>query len=330
MITIKDVASFAEVSVATVSRVLNNMGTVAPETKERVLKAINDLHYQPNLLARHLRRSETRMILVLLPNISNPFYARLVKGMEDVGQKNGYSIMLCNTDSDQSRERTYLEFLHNHLSDGVIFMAPELPREELSVIGKNFPVVQCCEYKEGASVSHVSIDNLGAAYRAVNHLLDLGHRRIAIISSDNRFVSTIQREIGYRKALEEAGIKADEELIRHGDYSFNSGFEVAKQFIGIKDRPTAIFAISDIMAIGAMKAVRTSGLKIPDDIAVVGFDNISFSSMCDPMLTTISQPKYDLGCVTMELLIKQIQGEVKEPRDILLESKLIIRESTVS
>lgn len=329
MSTIQDVARLAGVSVATVSRVLNNSSSVTGKTKETVLEAIKKLDYQPNLLGRNLRRAETRMVLVLLPNISNPFYPGVVKGIEDVAHKNGFNIMLCNTDSDRSREKICLEMLKNRLSDGVVFMAPELDKTELTDIGRDFPVVQCCEYKEGAVVSHVSIDNTAAAYKAVKHLLGLGHRRIGMISSNNSFLSTIQRESGYRKALEEAGISFDADLVKYGDYSFISGLRAANQLLSSKDKPTALFAISDIMAIGALRAVKENGLKVPDDIAVIGFDNISFSSMYDPPLTTISQPRYDIGCVAMELLLKQIRGELKNPRDVVLEYELVIRESTV-
>lgn len=329
MATIQDVAKKAGVSVATVSRVLNSSPSVSQEAKEKVMNAIKELNYHPNLLGRNLRRMETKMILALLPNISNPFYARIVKGIEDVGHKNGYNVMLCNTDSDIKRERIYLELLKNRLSDGVIFMAPEMDKDELTLIGQNYPVVQCCEYKEGASVSHVSIDNFAAAYKAVKHLTGLGHQRIAMISSDNKFLSTKQREAGYKKALEDEGIKIDEALIKYGDYGFKSGLRAAKQLLLPDLRPTAIFAISDLMAVGVIRAVKEAGLKVPEDVAVVGFDDISFASMYDPMLTTISQPKYDLGCVAMELLLKHINEKLSEPQNIILEHELIIRESTV-
>lgn len=329
MSTIQDVAREAGVSVATVSRVMNNSPSVSDITRERVLEAIKKLDYQPNLLGRNLRRTETRMILVLLPNIANPFYSRIVKGAEDVAHKNGYNIMLCNTDSDKNREKLYLDLLKNRLSDGVIFMASELSKDELMETGRNFPVVQCCEHKEGAGVSHVSIDNLAAAYKAVKHLISLGHTRIGMISSKNNFLSTIHRELGYKKALDDSGIDFDPSLIKYGDYGFKSGLRAAKQFLDMEDRPTAIFAISDTMAVGVIKAAGEAGLKVPDDIAVAGFDNISLASMCEPPLTTISQPKYDLGCTAMDLLLRQIRGELKEPEKVLLEYELIIRESTV-
>jgi DNA-binding LacI/PurR family transcriptional regulator len=327
--TIQDVAKAAGVSVATVSRVLNKSNTVTGATRDAVLEAIRQLDYRPNLLGRNLRRTETKLVLALLPTIANPFYSRIVKGIEDVAQKNGYSVMLCNTDSSADRERLYLGMLKNRLADGVILMAPEIGGEELTAVGSDFPVVQCCEYIEGAKVSHVRIDNYSAAKKAAKHLVTLGHRKIGLISSRNCFLSTVSREQGFRSVLEEAGCPLEENATAYGDYSFKSGHRAALSLLSQKDTPTAIFAISDIMAIGVLRAAREKGLKVPEDLAVVGFDNISFSSMCDPMLTTVSQPKYDIGCTAMDLLLKTIQGELKEPVEIILENELIIRESTI-
>jgi LacI family transcriptional regulator, repressor for deo operon, udp, cdd, tsx, nupC, and nupG len=328
MITIQEVAKEAGVSVATVSRVLNNSPSVNPETRIRVQSVIDRLNYQPNLLGRNLRRAETRMILVLLPSISNSFYTKIVGGIEDIAHRNGYNIMLCNTNMDIQREKVYLELLKNRLADGVILMAPTLKKDELSHIGESFPVVQCCEYIEGARVSHVSIDNKNAAIRAIKHLISLGHKEIAMISCKNKFVSTSQREEGYKKALYENGIEFNPQLIQYGDYSFKSGVVATKQILSMANRPTAVFAISDMMAIGAVKEIKLQGLGVPKDIAVVGFDNINFAAMYDPALTTISQHQYDMGCTVMELLLRQIRGEVREPQEIILDHELIIREST--
>ncbi len=327
--TIQDVAKAAGVSVATVSRVLNNSSSVAGTTRDAVLEAIKRLDYRPNLLGRNLRRTETRLVLALLPNIANPFYSRIVKGMEDVAHKNGYNVMLCNTDSNAERERIYLELLKNRLADGVIFMAPEIDGSELSAIGESYPIVQCCEYKEGARIPQVSIDNHAASMKVAKHLISLGHKRIGLISCRNSFLSTARREQGFRMALESAGLALGEQFAVYGDYSFKSGHRAALNLLSLQDRPTAIFAISDIMAIGVLRAAREKGLKVPEDLAVAGFDNISFASMCEPMLTTVSQPKYDLGCTAMELLLRKLRGELKEPVDIVLENELVIRESTI-
>jgi len=319
----------AGVSVATVSRVINNSSHVSEKTRESVMKAMKTLDYRPNLLGRNLRRTETRIILVLLPSISNPFYSRVVKGIEAVARENSYNIMLCNTDSERERELVYIQMLQNKLADGVIFMAPELDSRELSEIGGNFPVVQCCEYKEGALVSQVSIDNFSGAYKAVLHLAKLGHKRIGLITCKNLFVSTIQRGTGYKKAIEDAGLIFDTNLIKYGNYSFKSGIKAAKQFLLTPgEKPTAVFAISDIMAIGAIRGFKEKGINVPDDISIMGFDDISYAAMYNPTLTTIWQPQYELGCEAMRLLLMQIRGEIKHPDNVVLEHELIKREST--
>lgn len=327
--TIQDVAKAAGVSVATVSRVLNDSPSVSGKTRDTVLEVIRKLGYQPNLLGRNLRRTQTKLVLVLLPSIANQFYSKVVKGIEDVAHKNGYNIMLCNTDSDRNREKVYIALLKNRLADGVILMASELGDEELSQLGRSFPVVQCSEYKGHLGVSYAAIDNKSAACREVGHLIGLGHKRIGMISCRNKLLSTIKREEGYQKALQEAGIAFDDALVAYGDYGFTSGMRASRTLLKLPDRPTAIFAISDNMAIGAMKAARESGLEIPSDLAVAGFDNISFAVMCEPMLTTISQPKYELGCTAMEVLLRQMRGERSEPEEVLLEYELVIRGSTV-
>lgn len=329
MPTIWDVAKKAGVSVATVSRVINNNPAVSNTTFEKVMQAIEELDYKPNLLGRNLRRTENRMILVLLPTISNPFYSKIVKGIEKVARENGYNVLLCNTESKVDTEKAYLKLLKNRLSEGAIFMAPVIDREELSAISRKFPVVQCCEYKEEAYVSYVSIDNFSAAYKAVQYLIGLGHKRIGMISCGNNYVSTIQRKEGYKKAIEDGGIAFNEELVKFGNYGFKSGIRAAKQFLSKKDNlPTAIFAISDSMAIGAIRCFKENGLKVPEDISVIGFDDITYASMYDPMLTTVSQPQVELGCEAMELLLAQIRGYITEPKSIFLDYELIIREST--
>ena len=329
MPTIQDVAKKAGVSVATVSRVINQNPAVSDITYKNVMQAIDELDYRPNLLGRNLRRTENRMILVLLPSISNPFYSKIVKGIERVARENGYNILLCNTDSKIETEKTYLKLLKNRLSEGAIFMAPVIEREEMSDIGKGFPIVQCCEYKEDAHVSYISINNFSAAYKAVQYLIGLGHKKIGMISCNNNYISTIQRRAGYEKAIVDGGLVFDESLVKIGNYGFKSGIRAGKQFLLKKDNlPTAIFAISDSMAIGAIRCFKENGLTVPEDISFIGFDDITYAAMYDPMLTTVSQPQVDLGCEAMELLLMQIRGEVNEPRSIFLDHELIIREST--
>jgi len=327
--TINDVAKKAGVSVATVSRAINGNTYVSPETLLKVKKAIDELNYKPNLLGRDLRRTRSERVLVLLPNISNPFYSEIVKGIEDVANRNGYSIMLCNTDSDIKREKKYIKMLKSRLADGAILMASEMTCEELTELSMEVPMVQCCEYKEGIPVLHVSIDNEEAAYKATRHLIGLGRSRIAFIGANTQFLSSSLREKGYLKALADAGIGHNPAFMRYGNYGYKSGYRNMKQLLALDERPDAVFCISDLMAIGAIRAATDEKLKVPDELAVCGFDNIHFSSMFQPSITTISQPMYDLGCTSMDALIRMMEGKNTDAACYFLEHELVIRESTV-
>lgn len=329
MANIRDVAEEAGVSIATVSRVLNNSDEVSPETRTRVEEVIEEIGYRPNLLGRNLRRSETRMILVSLHSISNPFYSRVVRGIEEGGREQDYDILIYNNNGNPQRERLYLGLLENRLVDGVILMSPQIPAGELVQMGREYPLIQCCEYIKDASVPRVSVDNVAAARTAVEHLIERGHRRIAMISGCGEVLSAVQREEGYRQALEESGLDYDSELIRSGHYTYKGGQRAAREFLEHSERPTAIFAISDIMAVGAIRAIKAAGLKIPEDVAVVGFDNSEISALYDPRLSTISQPRYDLGRITVELLVRMIKGEELDKKEHYLEHELIIRESSL-
>lgn len=329
MPTIREVAREAGVSIASVSRVLNNPEVVSPETRARVEKAINKLDYRPNLLGRNLRRSETRMILIILPTISNSFYTEIIKGIEDRMHFDDYYVMVTNTDGEMEREKIYFDLLKNRLVDGVVVFGPVLSSQELTEIARQFPVVQCCEYIEKATVSRVSIDNIKAASTATNHLINCGYRRIAMISGHPDLFSSIHREQGYKKALEEAGLQFSPELIKYGSYGYKGGLRAASEFLIMDEKPDAIFAISDMMAIGAIRAIKESGLKVPDDIGVMGFDNIEISAIFEPRLTTISQPRYDLGKITADLILQMIETKENIVKEIYLEHELLIRESTI-
>lgn len=328
MATIQDVAKKANVSVATVSRVINNSPLVSADACNKVIGAIAQLNYSPNMLGRNLRKTQTHMILVLLPSIANPFYSTIVKGIEDAANESGYSIMLCNTDSDLKRESVYIELLMQKLADAAIFMATELDQKSLGALAGAYPVIQCCEYKEGAKAAHVSINNFNAAYDATAHLIRSGHKRIGYITCDNDFLSTAQRLSGFKSALSDSNIIVNESLIVSGDYSFQSGYLAAKALLSAKEKPTAVFAISDVMAIGAIRAFIDSGLSVPHDISVMGFDDISVSAMYSPSLSTIAQPKYSLGKASAQYLLKMLGTSTVSYENIYLDHKLMIREST--
>lgn len=332
LITIREVAKRAGVSIATVSRVLNNDKRVKEDTYDRVRSIIDKYDYQPNMLGRNLRRTETKMILVITPSVSYPFHARVMEGIEETAVNNSYNIILCNTKLDSIKEEYYLDLLKTKRADGVIIMSPVLSLDKLHKIAENYAIIQCSEYEEHADISLVTIDNYAAAYEAVNYLLSLGHKRIAMIGYRLKYMHAVNREQGYVNALADAGICVDPALVHHVDFdsAYNSERigEVVKAFLSLEERPTAIFALSDMLAYCVMHAITQCGLKVPDDISVMGFDDISFSSLISPGLSTISHPKFTMGSAATTLLIQQINGEIDKPQKVFLDYKMVIRDST--
>jgi DNA-binding LacI/PurR family transcriptional regulator len=332
MATMADVAKEAGVSVATVSRLLNNQETVSPETAARVFAAIEKLDYEPNILARNLRKNESRVILIISPNVTNPYYAHILSGIGDVATKLGYSALICNTEDDEEREREALDMLRKHRADGAILMASNIGCKWLLDYSREFPIVQCSEYDPQVDIPHVSIDNYQATQEAVQYLVNLGHRYIAMISSENQYISTKLRMQAYRDTLEKNNIAIDNEFIicASRDYSFKSGKSKAKELLNVSPRPTAIFCISDTLALGAITAARELGLSVPQDVTVVGFDDVEHTTMFHPYITTVAQPCYELGQQSAYLLYSQMRQEPNMPRQLVMDHKLIVRESSAS
>ncbi|GGB32644.1 LacI family transcriptional regulator [Lentibacillus populi] len=327
MATIQEVAKRAGVSVATVSRVINKRSKVSMKARIRVEQAIKELNYEPSVLGRNLRNSESRLLLVLLPSISNPFYSEIINGIEDTAIGQGYNILLCETDSNPEREAIYFNMMRNRLADGIILMDPTVNQENLHELASKYPVVQCSEFDEDGNISYVTINNQLAAYQAVKHLIKLGKQKIALINSDEKFLYARERRSGYEKALKEFAIPIEEKWIYNTDnLSFESGQQAMRFLLNQEDRPAAVFAVSDLFAIGALKEINSNGLRVPDDIAVIGFDKISFSNMTYPTLTTVAQPMYRMGCISANMIINKIKGE--EVDSLILDHELIIREST--
>lgn len=328
MLTIKEVAKEANVSVATVSRVINNNVPVSSKARIKVENAIKKMNYEPNMLGRNLRRSENRFILALLPNISNPFYAAIIKGVEDTAMSQGYNVILCQTDAEPEREKSYLNLLKQKLADGVINLDPILDEDFLMKIGEKYPIIQCCEYSENLDITYVSIDNKAAAYKATNHLIDIGHKNIALINSNEKYVYARQRKEGYIKALIDSNIKPNDKWIVNVDLDFESAQSAVEYLLALDEKPDAIFAVSDILAIGALKAIAEARLRVPEDIAVVGFDNIPYAKIVTPALTTVNQPMYTIGTKACKMLIHKLRKD-KDVSNEILDVQLIIRESTV-
>ncbi|MFD2044662.1 LacI family DNA-binding transcriptional regulator [Ornithinibacillus salinisoli] len=327
MANIQQIAKQAGVSVATVSRVLNNATSVTPETRHKVKIAIKELNYQPSMLGRNLRNSESRLMLVLLPSISNPFYTEIINGIQNTAIANNYNILLCETDSNPERENIYFNMVKNKLADGVISMDPTVNMQKLNEIAENHPVILCSEYEKDGSIPYVTIDHELAAYHAVKHLIKLGNEKIALINSDEKFLYARHRRAGYERALKEFQLPIRDEWIYHTkELEFQNGVQAMRMLLQLEEKPTAVFAVSDTLAIGTLKALNGGG-ETPNPIAVVGFDNISFSNMTNPTLTTISQPMYKMGCLAADMLMSNMKGEKVE--SIVLDHELIIRESTM-
>ncbi|MFA1819453.1 LacI family DNA-binding transcriptional regulator [Virgibacillus oceani] len=328
MANIQEVARRAGVSSATVSRVLNNTTAVSAKTKFKVEKAIEELEYEPSMLGRNLRNSESRLLLVLIHTFSNPYYSEIINGIEDYSIANDYNILLCETDSNPQREIIFLNMVKNKLADGIISMNPTVDLEKLKALNENHSIIMCSDYYEDVSIPYVAIDNELAAYKAVKHLIKLGNEKIAFINFDDNMAYARKRREGYERALNEFNLPIrDEWMCKTDGLDFQDGVQAMRKLLQLEERPTAVFAVSDTIAIGALKELNVKGIKIPEEIAVVGFDNIGFSNMTNPTLSTVSQPKYEMGYKAANMLIESIKGSKAD--SVIMDHELIIRESTL-
>ena len=330
MATIREVAESAGVSYATVSHVINNTRLVSQETRERVLAAMEALNYRPNALARSLRQGKTNTLGLVLPDSANPFFAEISRSIEDEAFKKGYSVFLCNTELDTERELFYVDVLSKKQVDGIVFVAAGDQADSLDfLVRRNMPVVMIDRDVPNVEVDAVLTDNKLGGYLATRHLLELGHRRIACIAGPSSITPSAERMIGYRKALEEAGISYDENLIIRGDYHAQSGMEITHSILKMVPRPTAIFALNDLMALGALRAAAEAGCTVPQDLAVVGYDDLELAHFTNPPLTTIAQPKKEVGAQAISLLVDRISHKSRPPSRLVLPPQLIVRRSTV-
>lgn len=327
--TIMDVAREAGLSVATVSRVINNKGTVKPETIQKVQETIERLGYQPNILGRNLRCGDSRVIVLMVPNVSNPFYAPIIQGAENTLREAGYSIMICTTSMDRVQRRLYTSMMQNRRADAAIVMDVSVDDKDIEEFAEHYPLIQCCEYCKSETISHVSVDNFNAARDAVHRLAELGHTRIGYIGVENYFISTELRYKGYLQGLEETNIRRNKKYVGLGsrDYGFAKGVEIAGHLLDQPNRPTAMFCISDVLALGACRAARERGLRIPEDLSVVGFDDVEYASMYYPRLSTIRQPCYGIGVEAARLLLRRLDGDT-EAHAVFLPHEWVPRDST--
>lgn len=331
-INIKDIARKANVSIATVSRVLNNPEKVSDEKKLLINSIIYEMNYQPNALARGLIKKATKTIGIIIPDINNLFYPAVVRGIEDVVEMSDYNVFLCNTDKDIGKEKKYINTLLEKRVDGIIFMGtrPVNPEKNEHIIrlNKKVPVLMINDIVRGSEIYSVLTDEVEGAYRAVKYLLELGHKKIAYVTGENNYTTYQNKQKGYEIALQEYGIEVyPDYIIRDLPYALG-GYNAAIKLLDSKNiLPTAIFAASDQLAMGVMKAIHEKGYKIPNDISVVGYANIPISADLFPELTTVDQFPYETGRLSAETLIKVINGEELSQKKYIMEPKLLIRKS---
>lgn len=328
---IKDIAERAGVSVATVSRALSGSSLVTDETRKRVNALARELNYRPNVSARNLRTRRSMSVLLVVRDVGNPFYLEILKGVEATAREAGYAVLMGNTENDPDREVEYFNMLRDGHADGMILMTGKLPPPQPgeSADLSHLPVVIALEMIEGSGFPHVQIDNVAAAQAAVEHLIALGHRRIAHIAGPLPEVMALHRRDGYRVAMKAAGLDIPEGYEVRGDYLLESGEARAAELFALPEPPTAIFAANDEMAYGAIHALRRLGRDVPGDVSVVGFDDLYLSKAFYPPLTTVSQPRADIGRTAMSQLLNVLSdGDVGAEPAIVLPTTLNIRGST--
>lgn len=324
--SIQKIAKLAGVSVATVSRVLNNSDTVKDKNRDKVLEAIKASNYQPNLLARQLRTARSSMVLVLVSDISNPFCAEIVKGIEEQAEQNGYRILLCNSGSDINRSRSSLQLLAGKMVDGVITMDAFTTLTELTQLIGNMPWVQCAEYADAGDISCVGIDDVHASRQLVAHLVASGRKRIALINHDLSYKYAQLRQQGYQQELKQCGLSW-QAVSYASELSFNAGKRAMEALLSADTQPDAVFAVSDTLAAGAMAAIQAAGHQVPQDIAVAGFDGSELAEMISPPLTTIAQPSRDIGRTAFSLLLQKIDDPQSPTERVMMDWRLIVRAS---
>jgi DNA-binding LacI/PurR family transcriptional regulator len=330
MASMSDVAKKAGVSVATVSRVLNNSSSVNDATRSKILKAIKELNYQPNRVAKRLRSKSvsSNLIGVLIPDIQNPFYVDVLRGIEDVASSNNYAIIMCNFGQDQEKERMYLEILQSESIDGLIAApASENDPQLKKMLSNGLPIVCVDRGLKDANVDVVLVNNFDGAYKAVDYLIKLGYKRIAYISGLPSIPSSRLRERGYKEALEDNKIAIDPQLIKYGDSKHESGVILCEELLNQAVKPDAIFTGNNLITLGALETIHRHGLKIPDEVAIVGFDDMYWSNSLNPPLTAVRQPAYEIGKRAGELLIQRINEPSRECIQMILNAELKVRNS---
>ncbi len=312
----------------TVSRVLNDRGEISSETRARVQKAIDELGYRPSAVARSLMTNRTMRLGMMIPDITNPFFPEVVRGVEDTAWEQGYTVTLCNTVEDQDREKAMLRLLEDDRVDGLVLCSARLPDEGLiPLLKRHAAVVLVNRTVPGGVADSVEVDDAHGTMRAMNHLLEKGRRTIGFLMGPATSSSARKRLLGYRSALETRGWEVDADIIRTCFPNEEGGYEIGRSLL--QDRPdiNALICYNDLVAIGALKACADLGIRIPENVAVVGCDDIRLASLVTPALTTLRVAKYDLGATAARILLNRVLEKGEEENEVLLKPELVLRES---
>ena len=330
MATIRDVARLAGVSPMTVSRVVNGTGYTSQETRARVERAIAQLGYVPNAVARQLRSKRSHTIALVLTDITNPFFTTIARGVEDEAAGRDFGVMFCNTDESDAEEVDYLQMLIQRQVDGVLLVPASNSGESLRLLrAHRIPVVVLDRRVRSPGVDEVRSDSEAGAYELVHHLVEFGHRRIAMLSGRRTVSTSVDRVAGYQRGLAEVGVELDSRLVLYGGYDAEAGFRMAQQVLTLTPPPTAMFAANNFIAFGAMRALREAGLRVPDDLSVVAFDDLPDDWVMEPFMTVVVQPAYEIGRQAAALLLERLAGAPVGPsRAVVLPGKLIVRRSS--
>ena len=329
--TIKIVAKLAGVTPSVVSRVINQDSrlSIREETRNRILQAIKELNFRPNQIARSLRMKSTATIAMVVPDIANPFFAEIIKGAQDNAAKKEYSLILCNTDENALKEKDYIKLLVNKQTDGIILASVYIEDETIGLLQNfNIPYVLVNRTFKNDKVSYVIVDNVYGAVHAVQHLIDLGHKKIAHISGLLYTETGLTRLEGYRKTLMKNKIDFNSDYVVESTFTEQGGYEAMLKLLRVSPLPSAVFASNDLIAFGAIDAIKEHNLSVPEDISVVGFNDIWMAKRITPPLTTVRFPLYDMGRISIEILINKIQKQNNLKDKIILTPELIIRKST--
>ncbi|MBN8192017.1 catabolite control protein A [Bacillus sp. NTK074B] len=329
-VTIYDVAREANVSMATVSRVVNGNPNVKPATRKKVLEVIDRLGYRPNAVARGLASKKTTTVGVIIPDISNIFYAELARGIEDIATMYKYNIILSNSDQNVEKELHLLNTMLGKQVDGILFLGGHISEEHVQEFERSpVPIVLAGAVEETNKIPSVNIDYKAASFDAVSELLEKGHKRIGFVSGP--FHDTINMKFkleGYREALAKAGVEYSDDLVVEGEYTYDSGLEAWQKFSALPDKPTAIFVGNDETALGVVHGAQDQNVSIPEEVEVISFDNTRLALMVRPQLTSVVQPLYDIGAVAMRLLTKYMNKETVDESTVVLPHRLEHRNST--